>query len=327
MIPENLSALVERREVMLGGLVVAVAFLLWVARRVRKIARSERPDDALSNVVMLIGLGWSSEAVWEIARNRLHFPLGLTLLLFFVFEALLSLAMIRAKRHMREFGWPGRFGATAWTVAAAMSGIAGIASHSLAEAALRMLIPLLVTKQWWDGLVGGAAKRPADASTWRWTPRRLLLAIGAVEPGERDVQTVHRERLTQQMTTLYHRINHGSPRLRRRRTARLARLSLTADDVIIGEVRQRGDRALWFDAAQSGTDESVKKTPAKRVMPRPVSAEKVAKVAAKMPAAPVSEIAAKAGVSVSTARRHLAILRVTDASRSGPLPAKTREAA
>lgn len=107
MTPENLSTLIKRREVMLAGLVIAVAFLVWVARRVRKIARSERPDDALSNVVMMIGLGWSSEAVWEIARNRPHFPLGLTLLLFFVFEALLSLAMIRAKRHMREFGWPG----------------------------------------------------------------------------------------------------------------------------------------------------------------------------------------------------------------------------
>ncbi|MFY1688033.1 hypothetical protein [Plantactinospora sp. WMMB782] len=67
----------------------------------------------------------------------------------------------------------------------------------------------------------------------------------------------------------------------------------------------------------------VKKTPAKRVTPRPASAEKVAKVAAKMPDAPVSQIAAKAGVSVSTARRHLAALRVTDASPSAPVPAET----
>ena len=68
---------------------------------------------------------------------------------------------------------------------------------------------------------------------------------------------------------------------------------------------------------------AVKKTPAKRVTPRPVSAAKVAKAAAKLPHAPVSEIAAKAGVSVSTARRHLAALRVTDASPSAPVPAET----
>ncbi|MEV1107080.1 DUF2637 domain-containing protein [Micromonospora sp. NPDC049751] len=76
-------------------------------------------------------------------------------------------------------------------------------------------------------------------------------------------------------------------------------------------------------AAEPAPVPVVKKTPAKRVTPRPVSAEKVAKVAAKMPDAPVSEIAAKAGVSVSTARRHLAALRVTDASPSAPVPAET----
>lgn len=240
------AALLRRPETLLVGLLASVAVLLWVAHRVRKIASSDRPDDALSNLVMLIGLGWSSEAVWEIARNRLHFPLGLTLLLFFVFEALLGLSMIRAKRHMRDFGWPGRPGNTAWTVAAAMATVAAFASASLAEAALRVLIPLLVTKQWWDGLIGGAVKPASAASTWRWTPRRLLLALGAIEPGERDVQMVHRDRLTQQMTNLYHNIQHGTPRLRERRTARLARLSLTADDDIIAEVQRRTHRALWF---------------------------------------------------------------------------------
>jgi len=67
----------------------------------------------------------------------------------------------------------------------------------------------------------------------------------------------------------------------------------------------------------------VKKTPPKRVTPRPASAAKVAKVAAKMPGAPVSAIAAKAGVSPSTARRHLAALAAADASPSAPVPAET----
>lgn len=69
--------------------------------------------------------------------------------------------------------------------------------------------------------------------------------------------------------------------------------------------------------------EPVKKAPAKRVTPRPASADKVAKVAAKHPGASVSEIAKKAGVSVSTARRHLPAARLTDASASAPVPAET----
>jgi len=67
----------------------------------------------------------------------------------------------------------------------------------------------------------------------------------------------------------------------------------------------------------------VKKAPAKRVTPRPASAVKVAKVAAKMPGAPVAQIAAKAGVSPSTVRRHLAALGATDASPSAPVAAET----
>ncbi|RSM49394.1 hypothetical protein DMB66_44815 [Actinoplanes sp. ATCC 53533] len=67
----------------------------------------------------------------------------------------------------------------------------------------------------------------------------------------------------------------------------------------------------------------VKKAPAKRVTPRPASAVKVAKVAAKMPGAPVKQIAEKAGVSPSTVRRHLAALSVTDASPSAPVAAET----
>jgi hypothetical protein len=77
------------------------------------------------------------------------------------------------------------------------------------------------------------------------------------------------------------------------------------------------------DEPEPAASRPVKKAPVKRVTPRPASAEKVAKVAAKMPGAPVAQIAAKAGVSPSTARRHLAALRVTDASPSAPVPAET----
>lgn len=245
----TLMSLLERPEVMLAGLVLSVLVLGWIVRRVRRIARSERPDDVLSNLAMLIGLGWSSEAVWELT-GRLGFPLELRLLLFFVLEVLLTLAMIRAKRNMREHGHPGRSGRTAWIVAGGMALVAAAASSSFAEAVLRILIPILVTNQWWDGLVGEGTKRREDATSWRWTPRRLLLWLGAIEPGERDVESVHRERLTQTMTRLEFRRRHGSGRSATRAKARLAQLSLTADDEVIAAVRERVDRALWFEVKQ-----------------------------------------------------------------------------
>jgi hypothetical protein len=245
------TELLAHRELVVGGLVVSVLVLFLIARKVRKLAKSERPDEPLSNLAMVIGLTWSAEAVWELTGpERMDLPLGLRLALFFVFEAQLTLAMIRAKRYLREHGWPGRHGTTAWIVATVMATVAAAASHSLPEAGLRAAIPLLLVKAWWDGLVGGAAKRPENATSWRWTPRRLMLALGAIEPGERDVESVHRERLTQTMTRLEHQRRHGSKRLAGRRSARLARLSLTADDEVIAEVRRRVDRATWFEPTQ-----------------------------------------------------------------------------
>ncbi len=64
---------------------------------------------------------------------------------------------------------------------------------------------------------------------------------------------------------------------------------------------------------------AVKRAPAKRVTRKPASAEKVAKAAAKLPGASVAAIAAKADVSESTARRHLAAMT----SPSAPVPAET----
>ncbi|MEV0396862.1 hypothetical protein [Polymorphospora rubra] len=69
----------------------------------------------------------------------------------------------------------------------------------------------------------------------------------------------------------------------------------------------------------------VKATPAKRVTRKPASAEKVAKAAAKMPGATVAAIAAKAGVSESTARRHLPGSAAAVTSRTAPVAAETPE--
>ncbi|GAB1695040.1 DUF2637 domain-containing protein [Krasilnikovia sp. M28-CT-15] len=67
----------------------------------------------------------------------------------------------------------------------------------------------------------------------------------------------------------------------------------------------------------------VKAATAKRVTRKPASADKVARAAAKLPGASVAAIAAKAGVSESTARRHLPTPDAPMASPSAPAPAET----
>jgi hypothetical protein len=242
---DRYEGLLFNHPVMIGATVLVLLTIAVVAKRYLTSRRS-RADEILGNLFMIIGLAWSSDAMWRIARGPAQLSLSLTALIFFVFEIALVLSMMRARVHLATYGWPGRPGKTAWGLAALMSVVAVAASHSMPEAVVRAAVPVVVVKLWWDGLIGGAIKRPAFISSWRWTPRRLLLAVGAIEPGERDVQTVHRERLTEQMTKLEFRRRYGSKRLVERRAARLARLSLKADDQIIKQVRQRVGRASWF---------------------------------------------------------------------------------
>jgi hypothetical protein len=223
--------------------------LLLAVYAVRKLRRHDRPDKPLSRVAMLIGLGWSSEAVWELTGRIDGMATSVRILVFLVLEVMLVISMMRAERHVREHGWPGRAGNTAWTIAAVMAIVGAGISGSLAEAAIRAAIPLLLTRQWWDGVVKEGAQRPEWVTSWRWTPRRLLLWLGAIEPGDRDVDTVHRERLTQQMVRLEFARRHGEESAKKRAARKLARLSLAADDEMVSEVRARVDRADWFNHA------------------------------------------------------------------------------
>lgn len=244
----DITALLDDRWTLLGGAILAVLTAIWLGRRVWKIAKSERPDDTLSNLGMVVGLGWSSEAVWTLTGpGGADLPAPIRIALFAVLEIILIVFMIRAKRNMRTIGHPGRAGRNSWIMATGMSLVAVWTAHNPGESFLRLLIPLALTGMWWDGLVGEGAKKAAWATSWRWTPRRLLLAIGAIEPGERDVETVHRERLIQQMTNLFFKVRHGNKRFTQRRKARLARLSLAADDDITAAVLERVDRATWFE--------------------------------------------------------------------------------
>jgi hypothetical protein len=242
-----LDTITGHESLLYASLALAAVTLIFLARKALKIAKSERPDESLSNLGMIIGFGWSSEAVWVITGpGGADLPTPIRVALFAVLEVVLIVFMIRAKRNVDTLGNPGRAGRIAWAVAAGMATVAVWTAHNPGEAFLRLLIPIVLTAMWWDGLVPEGVKKAAGPSSWRWTPRRLLLWLGALEPGERDVETVHRDRLTQQMTQLEFRRRYGNPNSQKRSAKKLARLSLTADDEIITEVRQRVSRASWF---------------------------------------------------------------------------------
>lgn len=256
--PDQLTALVATDwKVLTTVSVLTLLALILVARSVRKLAKVKGLTEKMVAPVMLGGMIWSAEAVWALTEGV---AFGLRIATFAVLEFMLLIAMSRAKECMRTDGHPGRSGQTAWIIASAIAFVAFVAGiflyHSFVEAVLRPAIPLLLTKVWWDGILGNG---PRKTGSFKWTPRNLLILMGAIEADDRDVKTVNRDRLIQRMTTLYYDSLYGPDGKREKLRSRLARLTLDADDEIIRAVQLRVRRTSWttatplpYDVTQTG---------------------------------------------------------------------------
>lgn len=248
--------------VLLATLVlVALVLVVLLVRAVRR----GRADRWVSNVAGVAVLALSAEGMWAVAREKLHLPALLAACVFFVAEAAMLSSAMQANRHQaRHIGlrmqaeaatgperdrllgearrWnPAKHARAVWIIAAGAGVIVSLNSHSLVEVPLRLALPLLAAYLWWNSLTDGGVTRDADPSSWRWTPRRLLLWIGAIEAGERDAVEINRERRIGAMTTVARRLHRGGP-LHRVHESRLERLALAADAGMVREVRERVDR-------------------------------------------------------------------------------------
>jgi len=251
----------HRDALVVGGLALTVLLLAWT---VRKAIKSGRPDKWLSVGSVVVGFGWSAEAMWEIATQKLHLAASFAVFVFIVFEIQLATAMMRAERHQREHKHPGKYGRTAWLIAVVMGCVAAMAGDSPVEVALRLAVPLLVTRQWWDGLTGDGTDKPDDAITWTWSPRRVLISLGLARPGAQDLFTVDRQRQILALARVSHRLHSTHWRWRRAwYQMRLRRLSMTADDEMLDAARVHVER-VWRSADRT----------------RPITGEDLAVVAA-----------------------------------------------
>jgi hypothetical protein len=237
------------RQILIAGAVLALIILLLFALKLRKIFKSGKPAEKLVGPVMFLGMLWSAEVVWELAA-AIHFPIGLRVAVCAVLEFGLGIAMLRTKQHMAEKGEPGRSSDTAWGIAWGMALVGFMAGiffdHNLAVAVLRPAIPLMLTKLWWDGVLADSVQKRKRGSL-RWTPRNLLLWMGAIEADERDVETVNRDRLIQQMVDVHRRWSNAPAGKRKDRLeAKLIKLSEKADASVIAEVRHKRAQSNWF---------------------------------------------------------------------------------
>jgi hypothetical protein len=197
-----------------------------------------RPDRRVTLLATVIGLGWSAQGMWDTAVHTYHVVPQLAVVLFTLFEAFMIGRMLNANlyRHDRDRrARPVRF---VWSLAFIMGTVVALA-EGWHQAPLRFVVPPLVACNWWIDLTADDDVASAGRTSWRWTPRRLGLAIGAIQPGAKDAKTIDRDTHVARMRDLAFRVKTGHPVINEilRRKTRLARREVAADDEMIAEVR------------------------------------------------------------------------------------------
>jgi hypothetical protein len=205
---------------------------------------SKKPDRRVALIATTIGLTWMAQGMWQAATTVYHVPALFAGVLFLLFETFMLSAMLRANRFRTDHERRARPVRFVWSLAVIGGTVVALA-EGWHQAPLRFVVPLLVAWNWHLDLTGDDDPEKRQPTSWRWTPRRLLLALGALEPTKRDAVTIDRERLTARMTMLSFRLIHGDSRISDllHRKVRLAKLKLSADDAMIADMYDRLARA------------------------------------------------------------------------------------
>ncbi|MDM4721176.1 hypothetical protein QTQ03_28060 [Micromonospora sp. WMMA1363] len=216
-----------------GALLAAV--LVW------RFLRTGHAHTRVGTLAVVLATAFAAEGMWEVARGALELSIPVALVLFGMFEVVMVSQGLLAKHKLTQQP-PGdvrRHIRFVWAVAAASGIVASTASSSVPEFLLRLFAPAVGAGIWWMGITAdkpGAVEQP---TSWIWTPRRIGIHLGLIQPGQQDLVRVDRDRRIDAMTVTAHRLHHGSHRLAGWRKAKLRRLALQADDAMVVEAQRR----------------------------------------------------------------------------------------
>lgn len=238
MTTDNLLTMASDWRYQASGVLVAIV-LIRLAFLLRKAARRDLAG-LVTGVATLLGLAWSAQGMWDTAVHHYGQDVLVASVLFVVFESMMVARMLKARKYRADRARRARHVRAVWLIACVMAVVVAL-GEGWAQAPARLAIPLLVAYGWHTDLIAADDPNEHLATSWRWTPRRLGLALGLLEPGARDAQQIDRDSLRDRMTKLAFRIHHAPAWLNDtlRRPVRLSRLKTLADDTDLTEVRRR----------------------------------------------------------------------------------------
>lgn len=233
-----LNAASDWRWVTAAG-VGATLLLLLLAYLLRKLGRRDL-SGMVTGLATLLGLAWSAQGMWDTAVHHYGQDVLVASVLFIVFESMMAARMLKARRYRTDLARRAKHIRAVWLIACVMAGVVAL-GEGWAQAPARLAIPLLVAYGWWTDLTADDDPDVRLETSWRWTPRRLGLALGLLEPGARDAVQIDRDSLRDRMTKLAFRAHHAPAWLNDilRRPVRISRLKTLSDDTDLREVRAR----------------------------------------------------------------------------------------
>ncbi|HEY9418089.1 MAG TPA: hypothetical protein VIQ30_25295, partial [Pseudonocardia sp.] len=216
------------------GALVGV-LLIW------RFLRTGHAHTRVGFLAVVLATAFAAEGMWEVATGPMGLPPLMAAGLFGMFEVVMVAQGLLAKFKLTQ-NPPGdvrRHMNFVWLVAAASGIVASTASSSIPEFLLRLCAPAVGAGIWWMGITADKPAGAVQPTSWIWTPRRIGIHLGLIQPGQQDLMQVDRDRRIDAITVTAHRLHHGSPKLTRFRKSKLRRLALQADDAMVAEAQRR----------------------------------------------------------------------------------------
>jgi hypothetical protein len=186
------------------GALLATALLLWFAVRAgRRWIRAHQVtgDDALTVAAALVAAMFGAQGMWGFLRATLHLPTILAALGFTLFELVMLVCALRARRNLLADSSSGPEGAMLWLFAGLAGFFSATHAQSWAEALFRLLVPSIAAWLWHRlmRLEHRQLTGKLSGINWRLTPERILIRLGLADPTDRTAAEVSAERT---LTTL-----------------------------------------------------------------------------------------------------------------------------
>jgi hypothetical protein len=199
---------------------------------------------------------WEAQGTYRLATT-IHVPHDIALIGAGLTSSVLVALAASAHQHHQRHHTLGPCGRYTWYVAIPMGLVVSLSEPTVMGKAIRIILPLLAVLLWYSQYV---PDEPAGASvrrgSWRWTPRRVGVVLGLLDPTDVDLVDVHTRLRVATLTRHGNGLHHGPAWLRAWHGARLRRAALGATDRQVAEAQRNVTRVHHIEAstAPAGAD-------------------------------------------------------------------------